>query len=515
MTALLIGIALAYWLWYGLTQRSITGDDGISILAAQGILEHGYQRLPSGFIYYRGFVPNYLMAASIWAFGFNNFAILFPSLLMGLGSLILAYLFARDVLGRSLVGLASVAFLIALDAQTFYATSPRMYMSLQFFTILAAYSGWRGYVNGEVKFQSITVLAVAGAFLCHQQGALLLVAIPASILAVRWIQGNSRVHINHSLAIISLLLLWIAFSVLHWSPLPDTLPVIASGAGAGSDVLGINTDIFLWAKHIGWLERTVPFSIILAPMLLFLFYQATRERYTQKSQGLIYAGIILILSGLAVGTITRTSQVRFWLFLVPIYVPLLVLSVSVLGEQLKESRAGQIIPLWRRPLFRVAGVTGWAIVVFFVAHFAYSRLAYVNIVAEGFGRPCTSQITDCTKLVKEQYSALRSVVKENDLLISSNPWVTSYYLGRVDFYFRERIVSGSFTSFDNPTDEYFGIPFMDSQEKILEMANSDRRVWVFSDFKARLFVNEDALELLDDTFDTYDHKPLMTVYVNH
>ena len=37
---LLMAIGLAYWLWFGLTQRTINGDDGISILAAQGILDH-------------------------------------------------------------------------------------------------------------------------------------------------------------------------------------------------------------------------------------------------------------------------------------------------------------------------------------------------------------------------------------------------------------------------------------------------------------------------------------------
>ena len=44
---LLIALALGYWIWFGLTQRGIIEDEGISILMAEGILEHGYRDLRS------------------------------------------------------------------------------------------------------------------------------------------------------------------------------------------------------------------------------------------------------------------------------------------------------------------------------------------------------------------------------------------------------------------------------------------------------------------------------------
>jgi 4-amino-4-deoxy-L-arabinose transferase-like glycosyltransferase len=515
VTAFLIGMGLVYGLWYGLTQRSITGDDGISILAAQGILEHGYPRLPSGFIYYRGIVPNYLVAGAIWAFGLNNFAIMLPNLLMTMGSSILVYRFARDVFGRPQVGLASVALLLTLDAQLFYATSPRMYMALEFFTVLSAYGAWRGYINGEVKFQWVAVLALAGALLSQEQGAILLVAIPTAILAIRWFQGKDRAPVNYPLAMISLLVLWVVLGLLLFFPLPDPLPSIAAHAGAEHDVIGINTDIFIWAKHVWWLERTVPFGQILSPVLAVLFYRAVRERHSPKGQGLIYAAIIFIVSALGVATVILTSQSRFWLFLIPIYVPLLWLCIIEIGKLLKESRTGNFLPFWRRPYILVSGLIVWAIVVFFIAHFVHFRFAYVELVSEAFGWPCRSQFTECSKVVRNQYAALGPEVKDTDLLISSNPWVTSYYMGRVDAYYRERLEESTFTTFDNPTDEYLGISFVDSPQKIRELSNSPRRVWVFSDFKSRLFVSEESRKLLDETFFVYDEGTLMTIYVNH
>ena len=138
---LLLAIGLGYWVWFGLTQRTINADDGISILSAQSILDHGIPRLPSDFIYPRGLIPHYLLAASIGSLGLNDLGIMMPSLIFGLGTLCLVYLFARDALGSRWVGVAAIALLLILQTQAFYATSPRMYISLQFFTMLAVYSG--------------------------------------------------------------------------------------------------------------------------------------------------------------------------------------------------------------------------------------------------------------------------------------------------------------------------------------------------------------------------------------
>lgn len=515
ITAVLIGLGLLYCLWYGLTQRSVTGDDGISILAAQGILEHGYPRLASGFIYYRGFIPNYLVAGSIWALGLNDLAIILPGLLLATGSSILAYFFARDVLGRPLIGIASAALLLTLDVQLFYASSPRMYMGLQFFTILAAYSGWRGYIRGEVKFQWVTLIAIAGAFLSQEQGEAILVAVPAAIIAIRWFQGKNRVPLNYALPVFSLLVLWAAVGFLHFFPLPDGLPAIAAHSGAERDVVGINTDIYVWAKHVGWLERTVPFGVILSPVLAVLLYRAFRERHSLQGQRFIYAATILILCALAIATVIQTSQSRFWLFLVPIYVTVLWLGVFELVKFLKEPQSGPDLPFWRRRYVALSGLLGWALIVFFIAHFAYFRLAYVELVAEAYGWPCTSPTTECSKVVKDQYADLKGIVKDSDLIIASNPWVTNYYLGRVDAYYRERLENKTFTTFDSPTDEYLGISFVDSQQEIRELANSERRVWILSDFKSRLFVSQEARDLVHQTFEIYDEGTLMTIYVNH
>jgi 4-amino-4-deoxy-L-arabinose transferase-like glycosyltransferase len=229
--SILLVLALVYWLWFGLAGRSLLQDDGLSVLAAQGVLEHGYPLLPSGFIYHRGYVPSYLIAGASLVFGLNDFAVILPSLMMSLGLLVIVYLLARDVMGRPWVGVAAAGLLLTLSIQASFATSPRMYMALQFFTLLASYNAWRGYVKGEVKYQWLTFLALLGALLSHEQAGALLIVIPLSVLIVRWLKGSDSPRFNPLLASAGLILLYALYLVPFIYQLPGAVPPITVHGG--------------------------------------------------------------------------------------------------------------------------------------------------------------------------------------------------------------------------------------------------------------------------------------------
>lgn len=516
VVTILITLALVYWLWYGLTQRSITGDDGISILAAQGILEHGYPQLPSGFIYYRGYIPNYLVAGSILAFGLNDFGIMLPGLFMSLGSLVLTYLFAKDVLGRPLVGLASVALLILLDVQTFYATSPRMYMFLQFFTVLSAYSAWRGYIKGEGKFQWIAVLALLGALLSHKQGGALLIAVPMAVVTVRWFQGKERSPINYRLALASYAVLWVLFLFPFLYSLPNGVPLIAAHGGVNLHHAGLNLDFVGWLKQIFNLERSLPFGLCLVPLLLALVYHSYRRRHDLSNRGTIYTFISFAACALATILIVEAADTRFWLMILPFYALLLCSGIAMLISMFKEAPSQKQSILSGKPSLILLACITWSAIIFLVSFLAYSPNGYIVLAEKAYGMPCVEQDIECSKVVKEQYNSVSPLIREGDIVVSSNPSVTYYYLGRVDFFLRQFGGGGSFTSFDRgQTNEYLGIPFADSLEKLTKLHESDQRVWVFADFKAHEFVDEDIYNLLVQRYAKYNVGTAMTVYVNH
>jgi hypothetical protein len=72
----------------------------------------------------------------------------------------------------------------------------------------------------------------------------------------------------------------------------------------------------------------------------------------------------------------------------------------------------------------------------------------------------------------------------------------------------------SYTSFNSQTDEYLGISFIDSPEKLAQLQVLDQRVWVFADLEATKFMDEDINNLLAERYVKHNEGAAMTVYVN-
>jgi 4-amino-4-deoxy-L-arabinose transferase-like glycosyltransferase len=514
-----------------MTQLSVTTDTGISILAAQSILQHGYPVFPSGIIYYKAALPNYLLAGSIAAFGLTDFSIILPSLLMGLGSLYLVYHLGRDVLDRPWLGLAAAAFLVSLETQSYYAASPRMYMSLQFFTLLAAYSAWRGYMRGSRVFRLVTVLAVAGAILSHAQGGVLTIALPVSVLAIKWLKEGTPPSIHDLWPLSALIVLgaiYVYFVPLRNLPQP-VLPVHVEFPIPQVALSGLNLDPAGWVSHINWLEHTVPLGLLLVPVLAVLGFRAIREPRGDSNLGTLYLLMLFGIWALGVLGYVRISGVRFWIGIVPVYALLLLLGINTLSKWFLASERDWT-PRWfgTRALWP-AGLIGWAAVVILGMSLHYGALAYPKVISAGYGIPCSdpeepivsfgspprrnSADGDCSGGVEAQYVALRPLVKENDIIISTRPFVTSYYLGRADGWLAQRKVGTSFAAFDGPIDAYYGSPLIDTRDELLELKHSPQRVWIVTEVRRRRNLSVDITALLQE-FSVHGEPGPLAVYVN-
>ncbi|MBI4004144.1 MAG: glycosyltransferase family 39 protein [Candidatus Omnitrophica bacterium] len=498
-------------MWFGLSQRSVDGDEAISILSAQAVLTHGYPRLPSGLIYHRGQLPAYLVAGSIGAFGLNDLAIMLPSLLCSLGSLFLAYLIGRDLFNRPAVGVAAAAMLTVLQAQVFYATSARMYMTLQFCSVLAVYSAWRGYVQGRRAFQWTTILAIAGAIFSHQQGGAVLVAVPLSVLLVRWRMGRDRPSINYALACAGLVLLCAAFWFATVYQLPGELTRIAGHSGLNPEHAGVNVNLAQWYQHALELEQVVPLGLLLWPTIVFLALRSLRERRSQAHHGIAYLSVFFLLSAIALMANVNIVHWRLWVWVLPAYILLLTLSAVTIVEWLGVTNARAYAPPPRPAVWR-AGLVGWALVVLVVVAVTQGPTRYLQLMDKAYLPPCRGS---CSPDVEAQYAAFRPWMANDDFVVSSNPKVTNYYLGRVDGYLRERQrEDGQFTSFESPTDEYLGIPLIDTQDELEELRRSPRRVWILVDHKAMRFSSRHTRDFLSRAYAKHQEHDVLTVYVN-
>jgi 4-amino-4-deoxy-L-arabinose transferase-like glycosyltransferase len=500
--------AAVYWLWFGLTQRSIVSDEGISLLAAQGVLQHGYPRLPSGFLYNRAYVPTYLLAGSIGLFGWSDLGIMLPSLLMALGSVWLTARIGADVLGHPRVGLAAAALLITLQAQTFYATSARMYMPLQAFTMLATYAAWRGFVRGEWRFQGLAGLAVAGAIFSHQQGGSLLVALPLAVLATRAMQGGERPAIRVTPLLVVTAALWAGFYGATVYQPASRMIGIADHGGTLPALAGLNLNLAQWAFHAMTAESTIPLGILVVPWVGWLVVRALLAPRLGAHQGLIFTAALFALGAVAIFSTIHVIHWRFWLMLLPLQALLVAVGAAALLEWMTSSMPGS-----RRGYLRRLALAVWALAIVAGSTTTFGPDVYTKHLKKAYGRPyCVSG--PCSADIGSGLAKVRDALGSGDRIITSNPWVAHYYLRRVDGFLRERRDAGRLVPFESAVDEYFGIPLIDTPEELDALRTSTRRVWVVVDYKGLDFSSRSTLDFIATSFPTFLSEGGMTVYVN-
>ena len=139
---------------------------------------------------------------------------------------------------------------------------------------------------------------------------------------------------------------------------------------------------------------------------------------------------------------------------------------------------------------------------------------FAQTLSGGYGFPCQGA-ANCDKQVKESYETLRPFVEMQNLIITSNQNVTRYYLGRIDGYLREKLVApGEFSAYEHLTDEYDGVPIIDTLEELRALHADSKQVWIILDYKTAFFSSPQTLQLLRSTFALHLQDRFLTVYVN-
>ena len=505
-----LAIALVYWLWLGLTQRSVEHGDAISLLAIEGILERGYPVVPSGDLYHRAYIPNYLVAAVAQVIGLNQLSIMLPALFMALGTIWLTYAFARDAMGRPWLGVLAVVLILLAKSQAFYATSPRMYESVQFFTILATYSAWRGYLQGDRRFQWITLLSITAAILSHRQGAALLLAIPASVLLLTWWRTRSVPSVSLRLSLAGFVLGGAAFGFMFYGG-----SLAGSAQASGPSLFGFVFDPVLWVRHFFKLESLLPLGHVLLPVCVYLLVMRLRRGRGDMDLAALFLFAVFAIAGLLLVMRWPESEsgARMWFFLLPSYSLLVTYGVLAVAESFGlngASRLGHRITGWRVPALLLTAALAANVLIGTVGR----EIRYMDVLLKaGYGIPCRA--SNCNRGIAQHYEVIGQALGAGDTIITSNPAVTQYYLGRVDGLLRERIYEGGkLVTMSSPSDDQFDVPVVDTVEELRGLLDAPGRVWVIADYKIGIGSTEEMQRFLEKQYAVHFEHPVMTSYVN-
>ncbi len=151
----------------------LVADEGHQALAVRGILDHGYPRVDSGNVYWRGAPFLYTEAAVALSLGVNETALRLPAALFGAAVVVATFFLGRRLFGTE-VGLVA-AVMVAFSAWGLeMARYARMYTLLQLAFVTAAFCFVKGYVDRQRPWVWGSWVAMALAIVTHQLGVMTL-----------------------------------------------------------------------------------------------------------------------------------------------------------------------------------------------------------------------------------------------------------------------------------------------------------------------------------------------------
>lgn len=141
-------------------------DEAISVLAAKGIIKHGFPILENGVVYKRALLPHYLMAIPIYLFGTNELSARSVSIFFSMLLMLLVFFMSKDLYGGA-VGVLAVFFLAFTRIENFIAVYARQYMAFQFFFVLTLFLFYKGFIEDNNKYKLACIIAFVGTIHSH------------------------------------------------------------------------------------------------------------------------------------------------------------------------------------------------------------------------------------------------------------------------------------------------------------------------------------------------------------
>jgi len=134
-------------------------DESISAIASKNILEKGVPVFDSGFFYGRALVYHYSEALSFIAFGLNDFAARFPSVIFGLLTVLLAFFVGRAYSKKA--GLAAALFTATFFLEVFFSRQGRFYQLFQLAFFASLFFLYKSKNNSKWIYPALFTFALA------------------------------------------------------------------------------------------------------------------------------------------------------------------------------------------------------------------------------------------------------------------------------------------------------------------------------------------------------------------
>lgn len=427
------------------------GEDQSRIaLAAVGVLDHGYPRMPSGRTYYRGITTSYLIAGSIALFGQHDTSARLPSVLLGTLLVPVLFLVGRTF-GGPIGGLSLATFGVFQPDLLYWSTDAWMSLPFVVAFVAAALLLHQGYVEDRASRQVAGACVTLFAILTHELGVLL----PASVavwLTIRTLRGDRNWYRGRPSAIalgvlaLTLVVFVAAGLALRAGTLAGATAEFTTYFGPGGSLESFLVD----AARFG--GGDLPLALAAIGGLFLLRASRTSDSRFLYLTTAMAASLVWVL-------ISKSSD-RYGLVLVPLVATLAVWALTEVGARIAARRPG-VSP--RLGAYLVAGCFLCPIIPDARAAFAWSEEA-----------PEETWLTVARELGWSP----------DDLVFSDNPPIEALHLGRVDYLARpEAYLRYSYVDGEHLRDVYAGAIRVSNDSGFEELVgrHAGRRLWYFGE----------------------------------
>jgi len=437
---------------YNLDSTPRDSDENTSLDTVIGILHTGAPEATSKVWYTRGPAYHYLLALWLRIVGYSSFNARLLSVIVGTATLVIFYIFARKITGKVWLALVLMAILAIDPWELMNSRNIRFYQNLQFFTLLAFWSFFKGFIDTRNRgYQYLFFISLICAQLTQE---LSIVLLPCFLII--WFYRPLSLSINWQILLCGLISIAIylydgVFFLIKLTPL------LALSNGTSTplefhvlDITNYTANLFVGDSRMYTLYS---FFFILG------FFYFLKQRRTD----IIFLFSCVIIQVIFVTLLIVPNSPRYVYYIYPIFIMLSVYSavciLNSLGNQL-ETAIQNILPLRRVSL------------VFL------SLLLMFNIEPV---RVLSSYQDVLSRDNNQIFEYIRTHLRTEDVVVANLPSPAAISLGKLDYY----LPSAEYLGFDvvymhqgRLIERNAGGVAINSLDKIQQILEKSHRIWI-------------------------------------
>ena len=419
-----VAVAMALALVFGFSNLgapSLWHDEAVQVLVAKSIAETGNALLPSGQPHPVAPVFNAVVAGFIALFGDSETAVRAPSVLFGVLNVLLTYLLARPLLGRTTALVAAVALALS-PWSVAWSRQARFYTTQQTFFLITLWAGWR-MVSRERNSATLGYGLVALFAYVLGLGTSLhsvLFLGPISAYALCMLVRTKDIKSRWTLLCVASALAAALTLLTYYVALPSRDAAVVFSSARPPVTMG-DPEQTSHMYYLNWLYGNLGAGFFVLAMLGFVLMMIR-----EKHRGL-YAALAFWVPVLALSVLIGYRRHRFLLFAFPFYTMAFSYGIVVLTEY--------VLRTWgRRPCMPWHQLVLSVFIVIFGLRLAVSA---ISLATDSINVARGADTTLATR--HPQYRKPCLYVRGHltpDTVVIADTYVTAlYYVGRVDNWF--------------------------------------------------------------------------------